>query len=219
VPEHLIPFLGVVAVITILPGPDMALGVRNGVRGGTRAAWFTGLGCLNGLCVWATASVVGLAALIAASGRAFDVVRIAGAVYLAILGLGALRSAITGQEATSGRMRFGPQSAASEDVSPAATPMAVYFRQGLISNLLNPKIALLFLTLLPQFVGTREARTLTTAELALAMIVVETLWWGLFSVAVGAVAKALARPAVRRGVEGFAGTLLVGLAVRVAVNR
>jgi threonine/homoserine/homoserine lactone efflux protein len=214
VPAHLITFLGVVAVITVLPGPDMALGVRNGVRGGTRAAWLTGVGCLTGLVVWATASVLGLAALLAASGRAFDAVRIAGAVYLFVLGVGALRSAITGREG-GGRVQFSTAPAIGSD----ATPGSVWFRQGLASNLLNPKIALLFLTLLPQFVGAHEARAATTAELAFSMFAVEVVWWALFALAVGWVAGALARSGVRRVVEGVAGTLLVGLALRVAVNR
>jgi len=220
-PAHLLAFLGVVAVITVLPGPDMALGVRNGVRGGSRAAWLTGVGCLTGLAIWATASVLGLAALLAASGRAFDVVRIAGAAYLLVLGVGALRSAASGRHDAAGRVQFAvPADAGAPGVRAGAdTPASVWFRQGLVSNLLNPKIALLFLTLLPQFVAPHEARTTTTAELALALIVVELAWWAVFAAAIGAVARALSRPAVRRSVEGLAGTLLVGLALRVAVDR
>jgi threonine/homoserine/homoserine lactone efflux protein len=219
VPEHLVAFLGVVAVITVLPGPDMALGVRNGVRGGQRAAWLTGVGCLTGLVIWGVASVLGLAALLAASGRAFDVVRILGAVYLLVLGVGALRSALTGREGV-GRVQFSAAPAVVPGApAVAVVPDSVWFRQGLASNLLNPKIALLFLTLLPQFVGPHEARTTTTAELALSMFVVELAWWALFAAAIGVVGRALSRSSVRRAVEGVAGTLLVGLALRVAVNR
>ena len=220
-PTELLPFLGVVAVITVIPGPDMALGVRNGVRGGRRATWLTGVGCLTGLLVWATTSVLGLAALLAAFGRAFDLVRIAGAAYLAVLGLLALRSAASGNGAD-GRLSFGtdePRAAEGAGAQPVATPAGVWFRQGLFSNLLNPKIALLFLTLLPQFVAPHEPRAGTTAELALAMLLLETLWWGLFATMVGALAGALARPRVRRCIEGLAGTLLGGLAGRLAVER
>jgi len=176
-PSHLLPFLGVVILITLLPGPDMALGIRNGVRGGRRATWLTGLGCMVGLVVWATMSVLGLAAVLAASSRAFDVVRIAGAAYLAVLGLGALRSALGADEQGSGRMRLST-SALTVTASPsgARTPTRIWFRQGLISNLLNPKIALLFITLLPQFVAAHEPRTATTAELALTMLIVAALW-------------------------------------------
>jgi threonine/homoserine/homoserine lactone efflux protein len=216
-PAHLLPFLGVVAIITVLPGPDMALGVRNGVRGGRRATWLTGVGCLAGLSLWAAASVLGLAALLAASGRAFDVVRIAGAVYLAVLGLGALRTGL-GRE----RVRRGWPGLMPADAQPSSARGSnglSWFRQGLVSNLLNPKIALLFLTLLPQFVASGEGRALATAELAGALLVVEIVWWALFSAAVGTIARVLARPGPRRAIETLAGTVLVGLAVRVAVTR
>jgi len=215
-PAHLLPFLGVVAVITVLPGPDMALATRNAVRGGSRAAWWTGVGFLTGLVVWAVASIVGLAAVIAASGRLFDAVRLAGALYLVVLGLGALRSAITGRDGGASRMRL-----AADDPGAAPPPASRlgYWRQGVTSNLLNPKIALLFLTLLPQFVTAGEPRTETTAELALVFLVIATVWWATFSLAVGALGRALARPAVRRTIEGVAGAVLVGLALRVAVER
>jgi threonine/homoserine/homoserine lactone efflux protein len=216
IPAHLFPFLGVVAVITVLPGPDMALGVRNGVLGGRRATWITGVGCLTGLALWATASVLGLAAILAASGKAFDVVRIAGAVYLAFLGLGALRSALSSEADGGGRW---PGLQATSTPAQPTDGSRTWFRQGLVSNLLNPKIALLFLTLLPQFVGAHEARAATTAKLAIAMLLVEIVWWAFFSAAVGAVSRALRRPSLRRAIEGLAGTLLVGLAVRIAAQR
>ena len=216
-PERLIPFLGVVAVITILPGPDMALGIRNGVRGGRRATWLTGVGCLTGIAIWATASVLGLAAIITASQRAFDAVRVVGALYLAYLGLAALRSAITGREDSGGRLALTAARAQGE--RSVRVPARVWVRQGLVSNLLNPKIALLFITLLPQFVASGEPRTATTAELAGAFMLVSIVWWAVFSLAVGSVARLIARPAWRRGVEGAAGTVLVGLAARVLAAR
>jgi threonine/homoserine/homoserine lactone efflux protein len=215
-PERLLPFLAVVAVLTVLPGPDMALVTRNGVRGGRRGAWYTGLGTSLGLVVWAVTSVVGLAALLAASGQAFDVLRIAGAVYLLLLGLGALRSALAGGAGERARMRLTSSAAAARS---GADPKAAWFRQGLVSNLLNPKIALLFLTLLPQFVAPGEPRGTTTAKLGLAMVLVDLVWWSAFSLAVGAIGRALSRSRVRRTVEGLAGGLLVGLALRVAVKR
>jgi threonine/homoserine/homoserine lactone efflux protein len=218
VPERLLPFLAVVGVLTILPGPDMALVTRNGVRGGRRGAWYTGMGTAVGLIVWAATSVLGLAAALAASGHAFDVLRLVGAVYLFVLGLGALRAALSGQAGDGSRMRLSP------GVDPAlgarvAALRRIWFRQGLISNLLNPKIALLFLTLLPQFVAPGEPRGATTAELGLTIVVVDVVWWSTFSLAVGAIGRALSSSRVRRTIEGLAGTVLVGLALRVAVNR
>lgn len=219
-PERLLPFLGVVAVITVIPGPDMALVLRNGMRGGPHAAWATGVGCCTGIAIWAATSIAGVAALLAASGRAFDVLRIAGAVYLALLGAGALRRAATGRgEAALGR---------GSDMSARARPVGdedgaggrrTPFRQGLVSNLLNPKIALLFITLLPQFVAPGEPRALTTAELGFAFVLVGLTWMRLVSLAVAGIGRSMSRPPVRRAIEGLAGAVLIGLAARVALER
>lgn len=208
-PEHLLPFLAVVGVLTVLPGPDMALALRNAARGGSTAAWYTGLGCCSGLAVWAAATVGGLAALLATWGGVLDVLRVAGAAYLALMGLRALRAA-TGHErqdtVRGDRVRL-----------PAISRRSAY-RQGLTSNLLNPKIALLFVSLLPQFVAPGEARAATTAALAVAFVLVGLVWWTLFGLAVGFVGRAMDRRPIRRGVEALAGTALLGLAARVALG-
>jgi threonine/homoserine/homoserine lactone efflux protein len=218
VPERLVPFLAVVGVLTLLPGPDMALVTRNGIRGGPRAAWCTGMGTCLGLIIWAGTSVLGLAALLAASSRAFDALRIVGAVYLLALGIGALRSAASDEGERAARLTLSGESAGPAPPRDAGAPRA-WFGQGLLSNLLNPKIALLFLTLLPQFVAPGESRTATSAELGLAMVLVDVVWWSAFSLAVGMVGRALARRSVRRTVEGAAGAVLVGVALRVAIVR
>jgi threonine/homoserine/homoserine lactone efflux protein len=87
VPDYLVPFLVVVAILTITPGPDMALGLKNGARGGGSAAWWTGLGCCAGIAVHACAAVAGLSAILAASATVFGIVKLAGAAYLIYLGI------------------------------------------------------------------------------------------------------------------------------------
>ena len=208
-PRELLPFAGVVVVMAVLPGPDMALAVRNGIAGGPRAALLTGTGFVAGLLVWAVATVLGLAALVAAVPGAFKAVQVAGALYLAWLGVGSLVAAIRGTDA--GRLSLG---------TPTAQPArdGGYLRQGLLSNLLNPKIALLFITLLPQFVASGEPRTRTTAELAATLVAISLVWWGVFALAVGSLSRVLERPAVRRSVEALVGVVLIALAVRVAVG-
>ena len=89
-PRQFLPFLAVTALLTLTPGPDMALALRNGMRGGVRVAWWTGLGCCTGISVYAAASAVGLAAVLAASATAFAVVKLVGAGYLIYLGALAL---------------------------------------------------------------------------------------------------------------------------------
>lgn len=204
-PEQLWPFLAVVAVLTLTPGPDMALVLRNGVHGGARIAWATGLGCCTGIALWAAVSAVGLAAVLAASATVFTVVKIAGAAYLVYLGAMALWHS-----------RRRPAAEAATETPEPAPDRVMAFRQGLVSNLLNPKIALIFLTLIPQFVSRGEP-AFTTAVLAGAFLGVAVLWWRVFSLAVGALGRVLAHDRIRNAIERLTGVVLIGLGVRVAL--
>ncbi|MFI0471023.1 LysE family translocator [Saccharopolyspora sp. 5N102] len=209
-PAQLLQFLAVVAVMTVTPGPDMALVLRNGVRGGTSAAWWTGLGCCVGIAVHACAAVLGLSALLSASATAFTAVKLAGAAYLIYLGISALWHS---------RRRGGaavPQVGVEQVAEPVGRRAA--FRQGIVSNLLNPKIVLIFLTLLPQFVSTDEPKLATTAVLAAIFLGLALLWWRLFSLLVAALGRFLTRERVRRIFERVTGTVLVALGLRMALD-
>jgi threonine/homoserine/homoserine lactone efflux protein len=206
VPELLLPFLGVVAILTITPGPDTLLVVRNGLSTGIRGAWLTGLGCCLGISVHATAAVLGLSAILAASATAYTVVKLAGAAYLAYLGVRLLIATImSGEEPAPERM---------PDV--AVNRAGTAFRQGLVTNLLNPKIALLFLTLLPQFVASDEPRLRTTAMLAAIFLGIAVLWWRTFSLAIGPISRVLRGRRSRRLLDGVAGCALIAISARVA---
>jgi threonine/homoserine/homoserine lactone efflux protein len=207
VPAQLLPFLAVVVVLTLTPGPDMALVLRNGVRGGVRTAWWTGLGCCAGITVYAAGSAIGLAAVLAASATAFMVVKLVGAAYLVHLGVMALWHSRKKPE--------GPASVVAPTPAPTVGRRAA-FRQGLVSNLLNPKIALIFLTLIPQFVSPGEPAS-TTGVLAAVFLGLAVLWWRVFSLAVGVLGGLLSRERVRTTVERVTGTVLIGLGVRVAL--
>jgi threonine/homoserine/homoserine lactone efflux protein len=211
-PEQLLPFLAVVVVLTVVPGPDTALGLRNSLRGGSAAMWWTGLGACSGIFVHAAASIVGLSAILAASATAYTYVKIAGAAYLCWLGATTLwkawrnrnRSASVDLPAVpAGRTEIGRWSA---------------FRQGFISDLLNPKIALLFLSLLPQFISPQEPRVLTSVVLTLVFVAVALVWWRLTSWLAGALRKTLARDGVRTGLELLTGSVMVALGIRVALE-
>lgn len=204
-PELLVPFLGVVALLTVTPGPDMLLVVRNGLSSGVRGAWRTGLGCCLGISVHATAAVLGLSAILAASASAYTVVKLAGAAYLAYLGV---------------RMLISAGAAAPEAPAPvvAVRGDGAAFRQGLVTNLLNPKIALLFLTLLPQFVGHGEPRLRTTAILAAVFLGIAVLWWRTFSLAIGPISRVLRGSRSRRILDAVAGSALVAVGARVALE-
>ena len=147
---HLVPFLAVSAVVIVTPGVDTALVTKNALLHGRAAAQATAIGVNVGILFWTLAAAVGLAAVIAASAPAFVAIKLAGAVYLIVLGLQALRGAHRAVEETAPERPALGRSAA--------------LRQGLTSNLLNPKIAVFFTSLLPQFV---DAHTATAADLLL----------------------------------------------------
>ena len=157
---ELLSFFGVAAVLVVTPGADMALVTRNAIRGGRRAAFQTTAGIMLGLTVWITLSALGVAALLTASPTAFTVVKGAGAAYLCFLGIQALRAALRGDaiDADSGRR--------------ARTP----FEEGLLSNLLNPKIAAFFTSFLPQFVDPGEPVLLPSLALGGAFLLMGLVW-------------------------------------------
>ncbi|GAA2794639.1 LysE family translocator [Saccharopolyspora taberi] len=208
-PSQLIPFLLFVIVLTLVPGPDTALGLRNSLRGGSSAMWWTGLGCCSGLLVHAVASVVGLSAVFAASARLYTAIKIAGACYLVWLGATTLwkswrhRGEVPEVEVRAPAGRIGRGTA---------------FRQGLVSNLLNPKIILLFLTLLPQFIAPDEPRAETSAVFTLVFLVVAVVYWRLASWLVGGLRTLLTRRRIRLLLERVTGGVMVALGLRVAVE-
>ncbi len=207
-PDRLVPFLLVVAVLTVTPGPDMALVLRNGVRGGPATAWRTGIGCCVGIAAHAALALAGLSAILVASATAFTIVKVAGAAYLVYLGARALLHSFR-----------SPTEAETDPATPPAAPVSdgQAFRQGLMSNLLNPKIALLFLTLIPQFVAPGEPKVTTTAALTGVFLATAVVWWRVFSLGIALFGRLLARESVRRALERFTGTVLIGLGLRVAL--
>jgi RhtB (resistance to homoserine/threonine) family protein len=202
--RELLAFIGVVAVIVVVPGPDMALVLQNGLNRGRRAALETAFGINAGLLVWAVAAALGIAALLHASAPAFTALKLAGAAYLVWLGLRALRDAWRGSADAPAESRPPRQS------SP--------FRQGLLTNLLNPKIALVFTTLIPQFVDAGEPAVAQTLLLAAVFICMGLVWLTSYALLVARVGAVLKRSAVRRVLNAVTGTVLTALGVRVALT-
>jgi threonine/homoserine/homoserine lactone efflux protein len=196
--SQLLAFAGVALVLTLTPGPDMALVLRNTLRGGRAAGFRTVAGIALGLVGWATASAVGVAAVLAASATVFTALKLAGAVYLVYLGVQSLRSLRRGEERDGAPRRAG---------SP--------FRQGLVTNLLNPKLAVLFTTLLPQFISSDDPAA-KSALLAGIFVAIGLTWLVTYTLIIGAVARSRT---FRRTSEAISGVLLIGLGVRLAVER
>jgi threonine/homoserine/homoserine lactone efflux protein len=206
--EQLLPFLVGSILVTVVPGPDMALVTRQVLIGGTSLAQRTIFGNLTGLVVHALALAAGLSALLAASAEAYTVVKLAGAAYLVFLGIQTLRSARrdTPTDLDEARPRSVP------------SPRTAYV-QGLVSTVLNPKPALLFLTYLPQFIDASRPVLPQIVFLAAVHILVGLIWMTLYAHLVHRAHRTLTRRDVRRWLESATGIVLIALGLRVALER
>ncbi|HEU4399068.1 MAG TPA: LysE family translocator [Actinomycetota bacterium] len=207
--DRLLGFAGVCVLLTFVPGVDTAMVTRSALARGTRAGVHTALGAASGLFVHAAAVALGVSALLARSAAGFEALRLCGACYLVVLGVLTLRGAGRAaqgrdvDEAEPGRrLRLGP------------------FAQGLLTNLTNPKAALLFLTLLPQFLSSSSGRALPLA-LALATIPATCSFTGLslYALGLGRLRPLLQRPRVRRVQDRILGGVFIGLGARLAAER
>ena len=198
--------VGALALLTVLPGPDFAVVVRWAASGGRRSGLLASCGVAAGLLVWGVLTVLGLSALLAASPVAYAVVRYLGAAYLVWMALRLLWRSF--RERGSARLASASPSAAGG--SGAA------FRQGLLTNLLNPKIAAFYVGVLPLLVPHGAPRALTLAALVLCHVVLGLIWLGLVSVLVARGSSVLGRPRVRAWLDRVTAVVLLGFAARLA---
>jgi threonine/homoserine/homoserine lactone efflux protein len=234
---QLLAFLGVSAVVICTPGPDTALTIRNALAGGRRAGVATAAGVATGQAVWTVAAGVGVAELIQASEPAFRVMRAVGAAYLIFLGLQSLGKALwttrhpdpaVGLWTT--RRRF-PAVGLPSRLGPPQHRVGVRrgrvaaggwmrpgrgLRQGVVSNLANPKMAAFFLSLLPQFAAAGGGAG-PVLMLGLVFCLMTLGWLALYSVVVDRARVVLRRPRVRRALDGLSGVVLVGFGARLAL--
>jgi threonine/homoserine/homoserine lactone efflux protein len=185
-------------VLIMIPGPDQALITRSTLIGGRKAGLLTMLGGVLGVTVHASIAAVGLSALLVASPKAFMVLKIVGAAYLLWMGLSTLRA----------------RHSSSSSASTVRAGTAV--RQGFLSNALNPKVALFFVTFLPQFLPTSLSPGATRLHALLLSGVFALLfvgWFGLYVMVVNNLGRVLRRPRVKVAIERVTGSLLVVFAV------
>jgi threonine/homoserine/homoserine lactone efflux protein len=189
-------FLGVSALVIVTPGQDTALTIRNTLVGGRRAGIRTAAGVASGQAFWTLAASLGLAALLAASEPAFLAVRFAGAAYLVFLGLQMLLGAA--RHSSGKRRRWSGA-----------------YAQGLLSNLGNPKMAVFFTSLLPQFGGDSFAALFA---LGLVFCSMTLAWLTGYAFVVARAGDFLRRSRVRAWLDRVTGTVLVAFGVRLATE-
>ena len=205
-------FAVVVGLLTLTPGLDTALILRTAALRRRREAWGVVLGIQTGTLAWGILSSLGVTALLAASRTAYDAVRLAGAAYL--LWLGALMLW------NSWRRRHGtlePDPGEDKRPDPAAG-LAAGWRRGALTNVLNPKIGVFYVAVLPQFIPA-GAPHLAMGVALTCVHVAEGLIWSSILVAFAQVLRGwLRRPIAQRVLDRITGTVIIGFGVKLAIG-
>jgi RhtB (resistance to homoserine/threonine) family protein len=208
-PHDLLPFTIAAALLTLSPGPDTMLVLRNTLRGGRSDGVRTTLGICSGLLVHATLSALGLSVILVRSAGLFTAVKLVGAAYLVWLGLQSLRAAVrVGKRATGNGERRGGETSRPRP-----------YREGLLTNVLNPKVAVFYLAFLPQFIAPGDpvlGKSLLLASIHNAMGLV---WLSVLAAGADRAQRVIAGGGARRVLDGVCGAVLVGLGARLALAR
>ena len=200
-------FVAISAIVIATPGQDTALTIRNTLAGGRGGGIATGFGVASGQAVWVLATTIGLVAILAASEPIFAAIKLAGAGYLIFLGLQSLHAALRPSL---------PNAKAEQAAEPIDLSPRTAFLQGMVSNLGNPKMAVFFASLLPQFVP--QDAPVILVLLGLIFCTMTFFWLTAYAIFVAKAGNFLRRPRIRRSLESLTGVALVGLGLRIATS-
>ncbi|MGI8687510.1 MAG: LysE family translocator [Thermomicrobiales bacterium] len=212
--HRLLAFLGIAAILIITPGVDMALVTKNALRHGRNTAIVTAFGVNAGLLVWTIAAALGVAGILRASATAFTVLKLLGAGYLIFLGLQALWLSFHGSSEAERDSRA--TRVAHAPLPPLSAQRA--FRQGLLSNLFNPKIAIFFTSFLPQFIAPTDSvlgKSLLLGVLFTAMTVAWLTGYATFASKAG---DLLCRPRIKAAMDRLTACVLIAFGLRLATE-
>ena len=202
--QNVLAFTAIAALVTITPGADTFLVIRNVLRGGRRAGFTTTVGICCGLFVHATLSAVGLSLILLHSATLYTAMKWAGALYLAWLGVRSPRDAFRGGDVAV--------------PSPSGLHLRAPWVEGIANNLLNPKVAVFYLAFLPQFVGPDDAVLAKSLLLAAIHFVEGIVWLCALAFTVERGRALMASTRARRTLEGVAGAVLLGFGLRLATD-
>jgi threonine/homoserine/homoserine lactone efflux protein len=197
----LLTFVPVAALLSITPGAATALVVRNAACGGRWHAFLTTSGNSIGVLAWACFAAAGIAAVVATSAAVFDAVKLAGAAVLLVIGLRSLLGRHRGETralAPSGRSAF---------------------REGLVTSLANPKLAVFFVALFPQFIPRGAAVLPSALSMAAVIVAVDLVWYSTLALLVARARRAFTAGGWGRRIERLTGAVLIGLGIRLALER
>jgi len=208
--SQMLVFITIAAVLTVTPGADTALVTKNVITRGRTSAFFTSFGIVLGCMIHATLSALGLSAVLSRSATFFEVVKLVGAFYLIYIGAVSLWSGIRGNSAPPVNAEFQERTTERRLRS---------FTEGLFTNLLNPKVALFYLTFLPQFIAAGEPVLKKSLFLALLHVVMGLAWLITFASLLDKMRGLFSRSSVRRKLETVSGGLLIAFGLKLAIAK
>jgi threonine/homoserine/homoserine lactone efflux protein len=204
----LLTFVPVAVLLSLTPGAATALVVRNAARGGRRHAFFTTSGNSIGVLAWGCFAAVGIATLVATSAAVFDVVKLGGAAVLVLMGL---RSVLRRHDADAP----GPPGTSRAITVSGRTAL----RDGLITSLANPKLAVFFVALFPQFIPHGAPVLPCALAMSAVIVAVDLLWYSTLALLLARARQAFVAGGWGRRVERLTGAVLIGLGIRLALER
>lgn len=196
------------ALVTITPGLDTALVLRTATVEGPRQAMAAATGIVTGILAWGLIASLGLGMMLAVSGIGFRILQYAGAAYLIWLGAKMIWSAMKGR---------GPD----EQLPPesVAKDASGWFWRGLMTNLLNPKVGMFYVSFLPQFIPADVPVVAFSVGLAAIHAAMGIVWFGMITAATKPFSRWLRRPSVTRSIDGITGAVLVAFGARLLLER
>lgn len=206
--ENFYLFVLMCFLLIILPGPDTAIATKNTVIVGKIGGLKTALGTCCALLIHTSAAVLGLSAIIVKSALLFSVFKYVGAVYLIYLGVKTLWSLKKKEEAASVEIN---------SKSPFVNTSC--FKQGFFTNILNPKVAVFFLTFLPQFVDSGSNTFIPFLLMGITYTVLTALWFLLYVYLINQISAFMKKPKTQKMIEGITGTILIGFGIKLALEK
>lgn len=201
-------FVVSITVLTLTPGVDTLLVIRNTTRGGWKDGAVSSVGICSGLFIHAAVSAVGISLILLQTAWAFNALKLAGACYLIWLGWGSLRRAMQGES--------------SSELGSHAQPQIFNayrsFREGLLSNVLNPKTVIFYMAFLPQFIDPQQSAMAQSLFLALLHFVIAMVWQCTLATLVVRAKKLMSQPLLGRVFNGMTGALFMGLGLKLALD-
>lgn len=207
--QQLITFMMVTLALTLTPGADTMLVIRNVLRGGKKDGIVTTIGICSGLFVHASLSALGISVILVNSSFAFSVMKFAGACYLLYLGMKTLWSAYKGEEGIS----------VDNDQLKRELSITQSLREGVLSNVLNPKPAIFYFAFLPQFIGPKDPVLLKSLLLAGVHFSMGMIWLIALSFLLAYIRGFITRPKTTKWINGTCGSILIGLGIRLALDK